>query len=58
MSQGLLKAKRATTNLSKKKIMSLKFENGTLLSGDDVEEWQPNIEKLESSITKVSENKY
>ena len=38
--------------------MSLKFENGTLLSGDDVEEWQPNIEKLESSTTKVSENEY
>ena len=33
--------------------MSVKFENGTLVSGDDVEEWHPNIEKLKASITKV-----
>ena len=50
----LLKAKRETTNLSKKKYMSVKFENGTLVSRDAVEEWHPNNEKLKSSITKVS----
>ena len=34
--------------------MSVKFENGTLVSRDAVEEWHPNNEKLKSSITKVS----
>ena len=50
----LLKAKRATTRLSKKKYMSVRFENGTLVSNVDVEEWHPNIETLGTTITKVS----
>ena len=52
-SQKLLKAKRATTNLGKKKYMSVMFENGTLVSGIDVEEWHPNTETFESTVTKV-----
>ena len=52
-SQMLLKAKRATTSLSKKKYMSVRFENGTLVSNVDVEEWHPNTEPLGSTFTKV-----
>ena len=55
-SQKLLKAKRATKNLSTKKYMSVQFGNGTLVSGIDVEEWHPNAEKSKSTITKVYQN--
>ena len=52
-SQKLPKTKRATANLGKNKYMSVMFENGTLVSGIDVEEWHPNTDKLESTVTKV-----
>ena len=50
----LLKYKREASNSNKTQYHSVKFENGTLLSGVGVEEWHPNIETVDPSSTQVT----
>ena len=50
----LLKYKREASKSNKTQYHSVKFENGTLLSGAEIEEWHPNIETVDTSNTQVN----
>ena len=49
-----LKYKREASKSNITQYQSVKFENGTLLSGVGVEEWHPNIEAVDASSTQVT----